>query len=69
MSFNALKYVDVVESALATKRDIRELELRITEHMTALELTLTKRVRLLIVSTATVLFGGLVAATKFFSPQ
>ena len=67
---------EVVESDLATKqdireleRDIRELELRITEHMTALELTLTKRVGLMIVSTATVLFGGLVAAMKFFSPQ
>ena len=69
MSFNALKYVDVVEFALATKRDIRELELRITERMTAMELTLTKRVGLMIVSTATVLFGGLVAAMKFFSPQ
>ena len=69
MSFNALKYVDVVESALSTKRDIRELELRITEQMTAMELTLTKRVGLMIVSTATVLFGGLVAAMKFFSPQ
>ena len=60
---------DVVESELATKRDIRELELRITEQMTAMELTLTKRVGLMIVSAATVLFGGLVAAMKFFSPQ
>ena len=70
MSFNALKYVEELEQAdLATKRDIRELELRITEQMTALELTLTKRIGLMIVSTATVLFGGLVAAMKFFSPQ
>ena len=68
MSFNALKYIDVVESALAVKCDIRELELRITDHMTALQWTLTKRVGM-IVSTATVLFGVLVAATKFFSPQ
>lgn len=67
---------EVVESDLATKRDIRELErdireleLRITERMTAMELTLTKRVGLIIVSTATVLFGGLVAVMKFFSPQ
>ena len=59
----------MVESELATKRDIRELERRITERMTAMELTLTKRVGLMIVSTATVLFGGLVAAMKFFSPQ
>ena len=70
MSFNALKYVEELEQAdLATKCDIRELALRITEQMTALELTLTKRVGLMIVSTATVLFGGLVAAMKFFSPQ
>lgn len=69
MSFNALKYIDVVESALVTKCDIRELELRITDHMTALQLTLTKRVGMMLVSTAAVLFGVLVAATKFFSPQ
>ncbi len=60
---------EVVESDLATKRDLRELELRITERMTAIELTLTKRVGLMIVSTATVLCVGLVAAMKFFSPQ
>lgn len=69
MIFSVLEDGAAVESALATKRDIRELQLRITEHMTAIELTLTKRIRLIIVSTATVLFGVLVAAMKFFSPQ